>query len=353
MKVLVIGPSDKKSRGGMATVIGDIRYDEKLNRKFDIDIFASYIDGNLPVRFFYSAYAFLKFLIRYKDYDLFHLHTAAYGSTYRKYCYLRVIKKAGKKAIVHVHGAKYLVFYENLSEKRKKMVARFLNEADMVLALSESWKERLDSIFGLKNCKVLENGIDTGLYVSANTENAETLHSFAVLGRLGQRKGTYDLLNAIELAVKSVPDLMCYLAGDGETEKIKDIIRMKKLDKNVVVTGWIGREEKLELLKKVSTIVLPSYNEGLPMSILEGMAAGKAVISTNVGAIPEVVGKENGILIDPGDVEALSEALIRCCENTEMVKRMSAENEEKICRQFSLERMHGKLAEYYEECLGI
>lgn len=61
-----------------------------------------------------------------------------------------------------------------------------------------------------------------------------------------------------------------------------------------------------ELLRKSSVLVLPSYNEGLPMAILEGMACGKAIISTTVGAIPEVVKKENGILVQPGDVTALA-----------------------------------------------
>ena len=111
-------------------------------------------------------------------------------------------------------------------------------------------------------------------------------------------------------------------------------------------------EEKLQLLKKVSTVVLPFYNEGLPMSILEGMASGKAIISTSVGAIPEVVGKENGILIEAGDRQALADALIRYCKDTELVKQMSANNVEKIRSRFSVGRMHIRLAEYYEECFS-
>lgn len=353
MRVLVVGPSDTKSRGGMATAIGDIRYSRILNERFDIDVFASYIDGKLPVRLLYSIYAFLKFLVIYKKYDLFHLHMASYGSTFRKAWYLKVIKRSGKKAIVHIHGAKYLVFYEQLNEKKKEKVRRYLENADMVLALSKDWKEKFDSVFGLKNCRILENGIDVDKYAAAITDDTKVYHSFAVLGRLGQRKGTYDLLNAAETVVKEIPDFKCYLAGDGEVEKVRKVIQEKGLENNVMAIGWIGPEKKILLLKKVSTVVLPSYHEGLPMSILEGMAAGKAVVSTTVGAIPEVVGKENGILIKPGNVEALEKALVQCCRNPEMVKRMAEENVEKIHRKFSVERMHTRLAEYYEECLGV
>ena len=353
MKILIVGPSDTKSHGGMATVIEDIRNSEVLNSKFDIDIFASYIDGNLLVRMCYSIYAFLKFLSVYKKYDLFHIHTASFGSTFRKYCYLKVIKRAGKKAIVHIHGAKYLIFYESLNHKQKRFVMDYLNHADLVLALSKDWKDKFDTVFHLKNCKVLENGIDAKQYAAAIENDPGSSHSFAVMGRLGERKGTYDLLNACEQVVKIIPDFKCYLAGDGEIEKVKKIIKQKGLERNIEVVGWIHFEEKLRLLKKISTVVLPSYNEGLPMSILEGMAAGKAIISTNVGAIPEVISQKNGILVEPGDIHTLSKTLIRCCQDTKMVRQMSIENIQKINNEFSLKNMHIKLAKYYEECLKL
>lgn len=147
--------------------------------------------------------------------------------------------------------------------------------------------------------------------------------SKAEIGRLGQRKGTYDLIDAIDIARKSVPNIKCYLAGDGDIEKVKDLVKTRKLEKNIEVVGWADFDKKLELLSSVSTVVLPSYNEGLPMSILEGMACGKAIVSTTVGAIPEVINKENGILVEAGDVKALSEALVECSQDIEIIKKMS------------------------------
>ncbi len=97
--------------------------------------------------------------------------------------------------------------------------------------------------------------------------------------------------------------------------------------------------------------MLPSYQEGLPMFLLEGMAAGKAVISTVAGAIPEVVTKENGILVEPGDVPALAEALLRCSRDTKMLESMSERNQERVRQMFSVRRMHERLAEYYRQVL--
>ncbi len=113
------------------------------------------------------------------------------------------------------------------------------------------------------------------------------------------------------------------MAGDGDIDRCKQIVEEKNLKSNIFIVGWADFDKKLELLKKSSVLVLPSYNEGLPMAILEGMACGKAIISTTVGAIQEVVKKKkNGILIEPGDVEKLSEALIRYCMTQETVEKI-------------------------------
>lgn len=87
------------------------------------------------------------------------------------------------------------------------------------------------------------------------------------------------------------------------------------------------------------------------MAILEGMAAGKAIISTTVGAIPEVVKPENGILVEPGGVSALAEALLRCSGSTELLAGMARRNRERAEQVFGVRRMHQRLAEYYKQVM--
>lgn len=351
MKVLLIGPSETRARGGMSEVIRGIRESGSLSREFEIDSFPSYIDGSLPIRLLYSVYGYMRFLLCYKKYELFHLHVAERGSTFRKRFYLRRIKKAGKKAIVHVHGAEYLVFYDGLDSRRKTNVEKFFEQADLVLALSESWKQELEKRFSMNACKTLCNGVDPGQFQAAVSDSAECRNAFLMLGRMGKRKGTYDLLDAVELAVRENPELTVCLAGDGEVEKIRELVQKKGLEKNIDVIGWIDREEKLRRLKASAAVVLPSYHEGLPMAILEGMAAGKAVVSTAVGAIPGVVAAENGFLVEPGDVPGLAEALLQCSRSVENLKRMSEKNREKAEQIFSIRRMHENLAEYYRQVM--
>lgn len=345
MKILVIGPSPTKSKGGMATVIEEIAKDKQLNGKFDIDIYESYVDGNKLKVLLFSVFSFLRFYFTKRNYDLYHIHAASYGSTFRKGWYVRAAKKWGKKVILHIHGAEYMLFYEKSNKKEK--IRSILNAADKVIALSDEWKHKFDRTFGLTNCVVLENGIDMERLQPAITSCQEHPHTFVSLGRLGERKGTYDLITAIEQAKTEVPDIKCYLAGDGEIEKCSDLIKQKRLDNNIIVVGWADFDKKLELLRKSSVLVLPSYNEGLPMAILEGMACGKAIISTRVGAIPEVVNEENGILIQPGDTDALADALCRYCKDEKLVEMTGNTNINLINKKYSMNVMHQKLAQYY------
>lgn len=351
MKVLVIGPSDTKSHGGIATVIRGIRESRLLNNEFEIDIFPSYIDGNLVVRFFYSVYSYFRFLLCYKRYDLFHIHAAGNGSTFRKYLYLRLIKKAGKKVIIHIHSGEYLVFYDRLGKFGKKIVEHFLQQADMVLALSNGWKQKFEERFLIQTCTVLNNGIDVSKFQTSFTKPAEHQNAFLMLGKLETRKGVYDLIDAIEIAVGKNSKLSFCLAGDGEIEKVQRLVKEKKLEKYITIPGWIDEKKKIEYLKNTSSVILASYHEGLPMCILEGMAAGKAIISTTVGAIPEVVAEENGILVEPGNVHSLAEALLKCSENLEILEDMSENNKKKAADTFSIERMHEQLAEYYRHMM--
>ena len=142
--------------------------------------------------------------------------------------------------------------------------------------------------------------------------------------------------------------MVCYIAGDGEIDKVNQYIIHKNVSNNVKLLGWIDSRQKIDLLKKVSTVILPSYNEGLPMSVLEGMAAGKAIISTPVGAIPEVIGCENGILCRPGDIPGLAMAIKTMLLNGKKTANMGKKNIQKISERYSIAVMHSRLGRYYE-----
>src|SRR5690606_10983036 len=125
------------------------------------------------------------------------------------------------------------------------------------------------------------------------------------MGRLGSRKGTWDLLEAFKRLAAEVPNVRLVLGGDGEIDKARRIVARDGLEARVTIAGWLSGAEKLDVFNRTDIYALPSYHEGLPASIVEAMAAGAPIVSTPVGGIPEAVTDAfNGFLVAPGDVDA-------------------------------------------------
>lgn len=279
----------------------------------------------------------------------------------RRYIWAVFIKE--KKMIFITLGSQKFQFDRLLKEVDKLVGEQFINqEVFAQIGYSKykpknfAYKDFLDrSEFARMEEKseiVITHG-GTGAIIGALKKGKKVI-AVPRLARFGEHVDDHQLqliINGIQIAKNEVPDIKCYLAGDGEIDKIKELVKQKKLEDNIEVIGWADFDKKLKLLKETATIVLPSYNEGLPMAILEGMASAKGIISTMVGAIPEVVGNENGILIEPGDTNKLAEALVKYSKDVEFLCSSSKANIKKIEEQFSMTFMHKKLMQYYDELL--
>ncbi len=342
-KLLIVGPSETGVPGGITTVLTGMRKSEALAQHFEVSVFASCTNGALPVRLAFTFFSYLKFLLCVRKYDVFHLHVASYGSTFRKMLYVKAIRAAGKKVVLHLHSGKYIIFYEGLPPRKQAKMVRFLQGADAVIALSEDWKEKFESLFGLQNCITIHNGVDTQHFAKAAANPSAVAGEFLFLGRLTDVKGIYDLLDAVALVKERGVRLHCVLAGEGDIAKVKEIIAAQGLTEYITLAGWVNETQKLVCLQNASTLLLPSHGEALPMAILEAMAAGKAVISTTVGAIPALVAPENGILMQPQDVQALADAMIKCATDSEYLQAASTANMAKIQACYSKTAMDDAL----------
>jgi glycosyltransferase involved in cell wall biosynthesis len=131
------------------------------------------------------------------------------------------------------------------------------------------------------------------------------------IGRLSAQKGHWLLIDAFARLVRDGVDARLVLAGDGELRQSLEVhVRERGLVDRVTITGWVSGERVRELLRECRALVLPSAAEGLPVVIMEAFAMGRPVISTFVGAIPELVEPGvSGWLVPAGDEEALLEAM--------------------------------------------
>jgi glycosyltransferase involved in cell wall biosynthesis len=130
------------------------------------------------------------------------------------------------------------------------------------------------------------------------------------------------------------------------------MIQRYGLQANVILAGQ--NSNMPGVYAAIDVFVLPSLNEGLPMTILEAMAASKPVIATRVGAIPSVIKDgETGLLVDPGDADGLRNALTRLLSDPDRCRRIGAAGHDWVSRNYTSEAMALKYRQMYDEVLGV
>lgn len=331
VNVLMIGPA-RSVKGGMTTVV-DNYYQYGLDKMVNLNYIETCNDSNKISKYLKEKKGMKEFRKEIDNYDVVHIHMASRRSTFRKGKYVRIAKSKGKRVIIHIHGAEYKLFYNECDEKQKEYVKETLNLADNIIVLSEEWKEYFKDLVDESKICVIYNSI----VIPKDFEKNLDTNKILFLGRIGQRKGIYDLIEVVERLVPEFPDLKLYVGGDGEVEKLKGIIEERKLQDNVRYVGWTSGVQKEKLLKECSFYVLPSYNEGMPMSVLEGMAYKNVVISTKVGGIPKVITNEkNGMIIEPGDKGTLYKYLQQLLSNADRRNKLSVGARNTIQEKFDL-----------------
>jgi glycosyltransferase involved in cell wall biosynthesis len=260
----------------------------------------------------------------------------------------------GRPVVLHTHGADFDEFYHRSPAFIKPFFRFIFSLCSRILVLSGFWRSFFIKHAEPKKVEILHNGVYASVF-SEHFTAPTNLSRFLFLGRLGQRKGVYDLLQAIDILVNKErhSDLQFFLAGDGDIDEVNRIIAEKQLTQHVQLLGWLQEKEKMEWFRQVDTIVLPSYNEGLPMALLEAMAAGKIIISTRVGGIPDLVedGK-NGFLMTPGDIDKLCQSIVYVKNHPAEMITMAKDNQEKILQDYNLATINQQLFAIYREVLA-
>ena len=172
------------------------------------------------------------------------------------------------------------------------------------------------------------------------------------LGRLEAQKGIYVLLDAV---ARLDPNLewSLLIGGSGEKKKVQARIDELGIGHKTSLLGWVEGARKAELLDTAMALILPSFAEGLPMSMLEAMAHSTPVVATPVGGIPDLLEDGNeGILVPQGNADRLAEAITYLLQNPEVVPKMGCYGFEKFKTKFSSDVVIPQVESLYEE-LGI
>lgn len=342
--------SDLSVKGGMVSVLRNYLEYEKWDNVNIIFVPTHVEESNLlKILVFLRAILKILYLSIFKKIDIAHLHVSERGSVYRKLLISKICKKNKIKVILHHHGAEFEGFYTELDKKKQEKINLLLSEVDLNIVLSERLIDMIISKSPKAKVKVLYNAVRTYKINPYNKNN----YNILFLGRLGERKGTFDLIEAIKILDSKIDrKVKFYLCGDGDIEEVKKRIYKYNLDSRIAHIGWINKEEVVKLLGNICINVLPSYNEGLPMTILETMAYGIPNISTNIASIPEVIENGvNGYLINPGEINELSEKIKMLLESEKIRKEFSEKGYKLINDKFSLDINITNLKNMWREIL--
>ena len=167
-------------------------------------------------------------------------------------------------------------------------------------------------------------------------------HNAPIVGNVAAlvpHKGQKHLVEAAALVVRKVPDARFVIAGEGELRaSLEQQIRHHNLEKHVLLAGF--RTDILSLHKAFDVFVMSSVTEGLGTSLLDAMAAGKPIVATTAGGMPEVVKDgETGILVPPRNDQALADAIVRLLTDGALRTRMGDAGRSLAYARFSAERM--------------
>lgn len=351
IKVIQLGPA-LTVRGGITTVEQHIC--DYLPAYVSMRHIATMKDGSAFARaaVFVRALFSLDAALKTIEPCIVHIHFASRGSTLRKLILANMVLRAGRPLVLHAHGGFFDKFHRALPSVLRRTVNGILQRANVVIALSSRWRD-----FYVDECEVspshvtvLPNPVRWSPEVPNRAGRREV--QFLFLGRMCETKGTYDLVNAFAALPESVRSrAQLVLAGDGDLDAITRLAA--PLGERVRVLSWIDSAERERLLAQSDVFVLPSYNEGVPMSLLESMAAGLPAIVTPVGGIPDVLrhGVE-GFMVEPNRVADLSAAMAKMV-NDDAERLACGRRAHERARVFEVHGYSRRLADLYQRIAPV
>lgn len=343
-KILSVGPEYVPPKGGIAQIISN--YSQYVFPKQGFRYISNSCDGIRIMKIIKLIASLLRFVVTLtfkRQIRIVHIHTASNFSFKRSSWFVGLAKLFNKKIILHVHGGGFKDYYVNHSVFVKNTLAK----CNLIVVLTDEWADWFRTVVNVDHIKVVPNVIPEPA-PCMNKKKDEIFH-LLFLGLINDQKGIFDLLNAIKLNHERLKGrFKLHVAGNGQVERLKNELLLNHLENLVIYEGWVDSAQKHDLLCTCDALILPSYIEGLPLSILEAMSYRKPVISTPVGGIPSMIEDQvNGFLVDPGDGSAFIERIIYLIENGSECLTMGDVSFNKINRHFP-QSVAAELVDLYE-----
>lgn len=342
LKILLISPLPPPA-GGIATWT-KLFSNSEIAQKNNVDIVNTAIKGKRvnklgkknildELKRFASIYFSLKNELK-NDYDIVHINSSCSTlGMIRDYMCLQKAKKSKSKVIIHFHCDTSYMVKGKFSEF---IFRKICNKVDQIFCLnrpSEHHIKRISNKTGIK----IPNFIDIRNVNFSKNEVSERIENIIFVGHVIKSKGCIDFISV----AKQMPSINFKLIGK-ESEEFQSIEKPR----NIQCYGEISKEEVINEMVLADLLLFPTYTEGFPNVILEAMVSGLPIISTPVGAIPEIIEDKGGKIIEVGNIEGFIKAIEELQEP--MIRgEMSIWNKEKVKKTYELELVMKQIFKEY------
>jgi len=359
-KILLLSPALEEV-GGVSVFAQTLI--EFLNPEFVVDHFQI---GNRPgnrnpfkqIFFFLHDGKELKKRLKEKAYDVVHLNPSfRILSLLRDSYYLsRINKQTAGKALVLFHGwDEFLAARIQKNILLRRLFRCIYGKARLLTVLCRSFKDSLVKM-GIPAEMI---SVVTTMYREGHIPAKDSKHAdrdsvqVLFMGRLFKSKGPYVAAEAAKILLENGNRVRFVLAGEGpEYVGLQKYIQDHGLAEYVSLPGNIVGEEKKNILRSSDIFVLPSVGEGCPIALLEAMGSGLAVVSTPVGAVPDIIEQEkNGLLVKTCSGKSFSQAVLRLIKDKNLLRRMQSLNRKEAKQSYSAEVVTRKIESLYSSII--
>lgn len=278
-----------------------------------------------------------KEMIKAKKYDLFHLVSSASISLFKDIFMLRAAQKRGVKSIVHFHFGRIPELAKS-NNWEWKMICKVVKLSDTTIVLDKASLETLQNA-GFKNVVQLPNPIAPQVtkLIEKNNDIKRKARSLFFAGHGIRTKGVYELVEAC----KMIPNITLKMAGTIHNDVKNELYQISNNAGWFDICGELPFERVIKEMMSCDVFVLPTYTEGFPNVILESMAAGCAIVTTPVGAIPEMLEEENGrqygIMVAPQNAHELKNGIETMLSNAEQKEEYRKNVQERVNIRYNID----------------
>jgi glycosyltransferase involved in cell wall biosynthesis len=284
-----------------------------------------------------------------------HVNMAERLSLFRKSVIVVVSRALGVPVVLHLHAAQLHHFYRGLPRPLQALTRWVFSLPSSCIVLGEQARRFVTEELQVPpdRVEIVINGVPEPSQ-PRRVAGLQDIRRVLFVGNLSERKGVSDLLAALALPGFDRSGLEVCIAGGGDIDSYRLKAYELGLQATVRFAGWSDQQQVALLMAQADVLVLPSYDEGLPLVILEALANGVAVVCSPVGEIPAVLTDGvTALFVAPGDVPGLAAGLQRVLQQPALRKTLETNGRSLYQQQFSLTRFFASVAKVHQRHFGI